>query len=74
MHVLVTVRSSLPIKSMFYHIPVTHVPIYIYIYIYMYVYIYIYEDRGGTVIKVLCCKSEGRWFYSSWYDWNFSLE
>jgi hypothetical protein len=19
-------------------------------------------DRGGTVVKVLCCKSEGRWF------------
>jgi len=27
-----------------------------------------YGDRGGTVVKVLCYKSEGRWF-----DWNFSL-
>ena len=22
-------------------------------------------DRGGTVVKVLCYKSEGRWFYPS---------
>jgi len=22
---------------------------------------YIYGDRGGTVVKVLCYKSEGRW-------------
>ena len=29
----------------------------------MYIYIYIYRrDRGGTVVKVLCYKSEGRWF------------
>ena len=26
-------------------------------------------DRGGTVVKVLCCKSEGRWF-----DWNFFID
>jgi hypothetical protein len=30
-------------------------------------------DRGGTVIKVLCYKSEGRWFDSRWCHWNFSL-
>jgi len=30
-------------------------------------------DRGGTVVKVLCYKSEGRWFDSSWCHWNFSL-
>ena len=30
-------------------------------------------DRGGTVVKVLCYKSEGRWFDPSWYHWNFSL-
>ena len=30
-------------------------------------------DRGGTVVKVLCCKSEGRWFDPSWCRWNFSL-
>ena len=30
-------------------------------------------DRGGTVVKVLCYKSEGRWFDPSWFHWNFSL-
>jgi len=28
---------------------------------------------GGTVVKVLCYKSEGRWFDPSWCHWNFSL-
>ena len=28
-------------------------------------------DRGGTVIKVLCYKSEGRWFDPSRCHWNF---
>jgi hypothetical protein len=23
-------------------------------------------DRGGTVVKVLCYKSEGRWFDPTW--------
>ena len=32
-----------------------------------------YGDRGGTVVKVLCYKSEGRWFDPRWYHWNFSL-
>jgi hypothetical protein len=27
---------------------------------------YYMEDRGGTVVKVLCYKSEGRWFDSRW--------
>ena len=27
--------------------------------------------RGGTVVKVLCSKSEGRWFDLSWCHWNF---
>ena len=27
-------------------------------------------DRGSTLVKVLCYKSEGRWFDPSW---NFSL-
>jgi len=31
------------------------------------------EDRGGTVFKVLCYKSEGHWFDPSWCQWNFSL-
>ena len=30
-------------------------------------------DLGGTVVKVLCYKSEGRWFDSRWCHWNFSL-
>ena len=30
-------------------------------------------NRGGTVVKVPCCKSEGRWFDPSWFHWNFSL-
>jgi len=30
-------------------------------------------DRGGTVVKVLCYKSEGRWFDSRWCNRNFSL-
>ena len=28
-------------------------------------------DRGSTVVKVLCYKSEGRWFDPSWCHWNF---
>jgi hypothetical protein len=28
---------------------------------------------GGTVVKVLFYKSEGRWFDSRWCHWNFSL-
>ena len=30
-------------------------------------------DRGGTVFKVLCYKSEGRRFDSRWCQWNFLL-
>jgi len=30
-------------------------------------------DRGSTVLKVLCYKSEGRWFDPNWCHWNFSL-
>jgi len=29
------------------------------------------EDRGSTVVKVLCYKSEGRWFDPSWCQWIF---
>ena len=29
-------------------------------------------DRGGTVVKALCYKSEGRWFDPSCCHWNFS--
>jgi len=27
--------------------------------------------RGSTVVKVLCYKSEGRWFDPSWCHWIF---
>ena len=30
-------------------------------------------DRGSTMVKVLCYKSEVRWFVSSSCHWNFSL-
>jgi len=30
-------------------------------------------DRGRTVVKVICYKSEGRWFDPSWCQWNLSL-
>jgi len=30
-------------------------------------------DRGGTVVKVLCYKSEGRWFDPSWCHCHLSL-
>ena len=29
--------------------------------------------RRTAVVKVLCYKSEGRWFDSRWCHWNFSL-
>ena len=28
-------------------------------------------DRGSTVVKVLCYKSEGPWFNPSWCQWIF---
>ena len=30
-------------------------------------------DCGGTVVKVLCYKSEGRWFDSRLCHWNFPV-
>jgi len=30
-----------------------------------------FGDRSGTVVKVLCYKSEGRWFDPSWCHWIF---
>jgi hypothetical protein len=30
-------------------------------------------DCGSTVVKVLCYKSEGRWFDSRWCHWIFPL-
>ena len=35
--------------------------------------LYFKGDRGGTVVKVLCYKSEGRWFIPRWFHWNFWL-
>ena len=32
---------------------------------------YYMGDCGGTVVKVLCYKLEGRWFDSSWFPLNF---
>ena len=32
-----------------------------------------HEDRGSTMVKVLCYKLEVRWFDPSWCHWNFSL-
>ena len=29
------------------------------------------EDRGSTLVKVLCYKSAGRWFDPSWCQWIF---
>ena len=33
----------------------------------------LWGDRGGVVVKVLCYKSEGRWFDPGWCHWNFSM-
>jgi len=56
---------------------VMHVCMHVYRYVCICVYVCIYImyacDNGGTVVKVLCYKSEGRWFDPSWCHWNFSL-
>jgi len=31
-------------------------------------------DRGSTVVKVLCYKSEGHWFDPSWFHWHFFID
>jgi hypothetical protein len=50
-----------------------HMEVYIfYVYTYMYI-IYMGTADGGTVVQVLCYKSEGHWFDSRWCNWNFSL-
>jgi len=41
--------------------------------VYKYIYIYIYRDRGGTLVKVLCYKSEGNRFDPSYCQWIFNL-
>ena len=37
----------------------------------IFVCISFYGDRGSTVVKVLCYKSEDRWFDPSWCQWIF---
>jgi hypothetical protein len=37
------------------------------------IYIHVGTADGGTVVKVLCYKSEGRWLDFRWCHWNFSL-
>jgi len=32
-------------------------------------YVYLQGDRGSTMVRVLCYKSEGRWFDPSWFQW-----
>ena len=41
-------------------------------FIYYFLFIYLSGDFGSAVVKVLCYKSEGRWFDPSWCQWNFS--
>jgi len=36
--------------------------------------LYIFGDRGRTVVKVLCYKSEGRWFDPSWCQWIMDIK
>jgi len=44
--------------------------LYIFITYFIVFYIYYNGDRGSTVVKMLCYKSEGRWFDPSWCHWN----
>jgi len=32
------------------------------------------KNRGSSVVKVLCYKSEGRWFDPSWCQWIFAIK
>ena len=51
----------------------THTHTHTHTYIYIYIYIK-HGNRGGTVVKVLCYKSEGRWLDPRWCHWNFSVK
>jgi hypothetical protein len=42
-------------------------------YIYVHTILTQVTADGGTVVKVLYYKSEGRWYDSRWCHWNFSL-
>ena len=39
--------------------------------VHTYIPTYVCGDHGGTVVKMLCYKSEGRWFDPSWCHWIF---
>jgi hypothetical protein len=43
------------------------------LYIYREYISYLWTADGGKLVKVLCYKSEGRWFDSRWCHWHFSL-
>jgi len=63
-----------PLREIFqtlYHKELTHIWFIVFYRFIVYIYIYIYGDRGSTVVKVLCYKSEGRWFDPSWCQWLF---
>jgi len=57
----------------------THTILYLYIYLYRVKMCILISstvlsevaDRGSTVVKMLCYKSEGRWFDPSWCQWIF---
>ena len=36
-------------------------------------FMFVMGDRGSTVVKMLCYKSERRWFDPSLCQWDFSL-
>ena len=38
---------------------------------YLFILVECIGDRGSTVVKALCYKSEGRWFDPSWCQWIF---
>ena len=56
-------------SDLHFHLPEDHNPQSLYIYSLHHVL----GDRGSTVVKVLCYKSNGHWFDPSWCQWNFSL-
>jgi hypothetical protein len=37
-------------------------------------FIFYVGGRGGTLVKVVCYKSEGRWFDSRWCNWKFFID
>ena len=62
---ILSLRSSLNVSDQFSHPYKTTGEIII-----LYVLV---GGMGVTVVKVLCYKSEGRWFDPKWCHWKFSL-